>query len=72
MAKVRANLVEYPEQKMNTTEAFNGLTMEWHIPNVSPCGSLSEYKDVAHQFILCCVDGNLLVEMDENGKWFVH
>lgn len=71
MAKVRAKIVQYPEQKMNTTEAFNGLTLEWHIPHLSACGSLSEYKNMAHEFILHCDDGTLRVEMGDDEKWYV-
>ena len=71
MAKVRARLIEYPAQEMNTPEAMSGATIEWHIPNRSACGSLSEYKDLGTEFTLQCDDGVLRVKMDEKGKWFV-
>ena len=65
MAQVRAKLVEKPEQ---LCESGN---MEFHLPGRSACGTLSEYGKVTNTAIIHCVDGDLVVEQDTFGRWYV-
>ena len=73
LAKVRALLIEYPEQKMNTVPAINGKTMEWRTADDARPGSLNEYFEVlgTTEAILHCSDGTFRVDRNDNGKWYV-
>ena len=73
--KIKEKLLAYPEQVCNTTEAFEGLVMEF-VPlgkPDAPVGALSEYyrTDGSTKFIISTQDHQeLFVIMDERTKKF--